>query len=30
MLAKAPIIDEVFPTFLEFAGSHNETVLVAK
>ena len=29
MLAKAPIIDEVFPTFLEFAGSHNETVLVA-
>ena len=29
MLAKAPIIDEVFPTFLEFAGSHNQTVLVA-
>ena len=29
MLAKAPRIDEVFPTFLEFAGSHNETVLVA-
>ena len=29
MLAKAPIIDEVFPTFLEFAGSHYETVLVA-
>ena len=22
MLAKAPIIDEVFPTFLEFAGNH--------
>ena len=29
MLAKAPVIDEIFPTFLEFAGSHTETVLVA-
>lgn len=29
MLAHAPVIDEVFPTFLEFAGSHNESVLVA-
>ncbi len=29
MLARAPVIDEVFPTFLEFVGSHNESVLVA-
>jgi DNA polymerase III epsilon subunit-like protein len=29
MLAQAPIIDQVFPTFLEFAGSHQQTVLVA-
>ena len=29
MLAQAPVIDEIFPTFLEFAGSHTETVLVA-
>jgi DNA polymerase III epsilon subunit family exonuclease len=29
MLAHAPIIDEIFPTFLEFAGSHNKAVLVA-
>lgn len=29
MLANAPVIDEIFPTFLEFMGSHNETVLVA-
>ena len=29
MLAHAPVIDEIFPTFLEFAGSHTETVLVA-
>ena len=29
MLADAPVIDEIFPTFLEFAGSHNEAVLVA-
>jgi DNA polymerase III epsilon subunit family exonuclease len=29
MLARAPVIDEVFPTFLEFAGSHTETILVA-
>jgi len=29
MLAHAPVIDEIFPTFLEFAGSHNESVLVA-
>ena len=29
MLAHAPVIDEVFPTFLEFVGSHNESVLVA-
>lgn len=29
MLAHAPVIDEIFPTFLEFTGSHNESVLVA-
>ena len=29
MLATAPVIDEIFPTFLEFVGSHNEAVLVA-
>ena len=29
MLADAPVIDEIFPTFLEFVGSHNEAVLVA-
>lgn len=29
MLAHAPVIDEIFPTFLEFAGSHNASVLVA-
>jgi DNA polymerase-3 subunit epsilon len=29
MLADAPVIDEIFPTFLEFLGSHNEAVLVA-
>lgn len=29
MLANAPIIDEVFPIFLEFLGDHSETVLVA-
>jgi len=29
MLAHAPVIDEIFPTFLEFAGSHSESVLVA-
>ncbi|NDA89057.1 MAG: DNA polymerase III subunit epsilon, partial [Actinobacteria bacterium] len=29
MLAHAPVIDEIFPTFLEFAGSQNESVLVA-
>ena len=29
MLAHAPVIDEIFPTFLEFAGTHNESVLVA-
>jgi DNA polymerase III epsilon subunit family exonuclease len=29
MLAHAPVIDEIFPTFLEFVGSHNEAVLVA-
>lgn len=29
MLANAPIIDEVFPIFLEFIGDHSETVLVA-
>jgi DNA polymerase III epsilon subunit family exonuclease len=29
MLADAPVIDEIFPTFLEFVRSHNEAVLVA-
>ena len=29
MLAHAPVIDEIFPTFLEFTGSHTESVLVA-
>jgi len=29
MVANAPIIDEVLPTFLEFCGSSDETVLVA-
>jgi len=29
MVRLAPIIDEVFPTFLEFCGSPAETVLVA-
>ena len=29
MLADAPVIDEIFPTFLEFVGNHNEAVLVA-
>jgi DNA polymerase-3 subunit epsilon len=29
MLTDAPVIDEIFPTFLEFVGSHNEAVLVA-
>ena len=29
MLAHAPVIDEIFPTFLEFAGSQNESVLVS-
>ena len=29
MVRLAPIIDEVFPTFLEFCGSASETVLVA-
>ncbi len=29
MVRLAPIIDEVFPTFLEFCGSAQETVLVA-
>jgi DNA polymerase-3 subunit epsilon len=29
MLADAPVIDEIFPTFLEFVGGHNEAVLVA-
>jgi DNA polymerase III epsilon subunit family exonuclease len=29
MLAHAPIIDEIFPTFLEFVGSPSEAVLVA-
>jgi len=29
MVRLAPIIDEVFPTFLEFCGSPNETVIVA-
>jgi len=29
MVALAPIIDEVLPEFLAFAGSHRETILVA-
>ena len=29
MLAKAPIIDEILPAFLEFAGSAEETIIVA-
>jgi DNA polymerase III epsilon subunit family exonuclease len=29
MLANAPIIDEIFPKFLEFVGSHEDAVLVA-
>ena len=29
MLRLAPIIDEVLPDFLQFCGSHQETVLVA-
>jgi DNA polymerase III epsilon subunit family exonuclease len=29
MLAGAPIIDEIFPKFLEFVGSHDDAVLVA-
>ena len=29
MLADAPVIDEIFPIFLEFVGNHNEAVLVA-
>ena len=29
MLVGAPSIDHVLPTFLDFIGSHNETVLVA-
>lgn len=29
MLVGAPSIDQVLPTFLDFIGSHNETVLVA-
>ena len=29
MLETAPSIDQVLPTFLDFIGSHNETVLVA-
>ena len=29
MLLGAPYIDQVLPTFLDFIGSHNETVLVA-
>ena len=29
MLAKAPVIDEILPAFLEFAGSENETIIVA-
>ena len=28
MLAKAPVIDEILPAFLEFAGSENETIIV--
>ena len=29
MLATAPVIDEIFPTFLEFAGGDSESILVA-
>jgi DNA polymerase III epsilon subunit family exonuclease len=29
MLAKAPVIDEILPAFLEFAGSENESIIVA-
>jgi DNA polymerase III epsilon subunit family exonuclease len=29
MLAKAPVIDEILPAFLEFAGSEHETIIVA-
>jgi len=29
MLAKAPVIDEILPAFLEFAGSEAETIIVA-
>ena len=29
MLMHAPIIDEIFPKFLEFVGDHQETILVA-
>ena len=29
MLANAPVIDEILPAFLEFAGSENETIIVA-
>ena len=29
MLLHAPIIDEIFPNFLEFVGNHEDTVLVA-
>ena len=29
MLANAPVIDEILPAFLEFAGSENESIIVA-
>ena len=29
MLANAPVIDDIFPAFLEFAGTSNECILVA-
>ena len=29
MLAKAPVIDEILPAFLEFAGSQEHTIIVA-
>jgi len=29
MLAEAPTIDQIFPTFIDFLGAGNETVLVA-
>ena len=29
MLAKAPVIDEILPAFLEFAGSAEQTIIVA-